>query len=319
MDKNITTSEVATWLNKRDHFLIITHRRPDGDTLGSAAALAQGLRDIGKTAYILSNPEATPRYKQYVIDYYAPDDYSYEHIIAVDTATTDLFPKNAEPYKKTVSLCIDHHKSNTYYADLVCLDSDSATCGEVIYEILNIMSVTITDKIAENLYVALSTDTGCFSFGNTTSNTLYTASKLVEAGAPNREINKILFRTKTHNRVKIEGILTSNMEYMFNDKVAIAVITMDMMESTGADEDDIDDIASIPGSVEGVYIGITVRELTSPLDCKVSIRTRPPYDAQAICAHFGGGGHKQAAGFSIKKPIEEIKSQLKEQLKTMSL
>jgi len=314
MNNKITPAEAAAWLNERDRFLFITHKRPDGDTLGSAAALAQGLREHGKIVYLLPNPEVTPRYRQYVEDYFAPDDYEYDHVIAIDTATTDLFPENALKYKDSVSLCIDHHKSNTFYAGLVCLDSDRAACGEVIYDILKIISGNISRITAERLYVALSTDTGCFSFGNTTSNTLYVASEAVKAGAPNKDINKLLFRTKTHSRVQIEGMITSSIEYSFDDIVAVVAITREMMQITGADEDDLDDIAAIPGSVEGVFIGITIRELTSTTDCKVSVRTRAPYDAQQICSVFGGGGHKQAAGFSVKKPVSEIKRELSEVL-----
>ena len=314
MSKMLTPAETANWLKEHDNLLIITHRRPDGDTLGSAGALAQGLREYGKTVYLLYNPEATPRYFKYVEDYSAPDDFEYDHIIAVDTATTGLFPENALKYKDDISLCIDHHRSNTLYAGLVCLDADCAACGEIIYDILMDISGSISSLTAERLYVALSTDTGCFSFGNTTANTLYIASKLVEAGASNKEINKKLFRTKTHSRVKIEGMLTSGLEYYFDDRVAIAAITREMMETTGADEDDIDDIAALPGSVEGVCIGITIREMSSPEDCKISVRSRSPYDAQAICAHFGGGGHKLAAGCTIEKTVDEIKVLLQEVL-----
>jgi len=312
MSKLLSCFEAAAWLKDRNDFLLITHRRPDGDTHGSASALAQGLREQGKTAFLLHNPEVTPRYKRFVEDYTAPDDYDAKAVIAIDTATAELFPKNAEEYKDSISLCIDHHKSNTHYADFICLDADRASCGELIFEILMAMTGSVSSETAERLYVALSTDTGCFSFGNTTANTLYVASLLVEAGAPNRELNKLLFRTKTHGRISIEGMLTSVLEYSFDNKVAIASITGEMMRTAGADEDDMDDIAAIPGSIEGVCIGVTIRELTSPHDCKVSVRTKPPYDAQAICARFGGGGHKLAAGCTIEKTIDEVKIALSE-------
>jgi len=315
MSKMLTTSETAKWLDKNDNFLILTHRRPDGDTLGSAGGLAQGLREQGKTAHVLFNPEATPRYVRFIEEYYPPDDYVADNIIAVDTASTQLFPKNAEEYKDSVVLCIDHHKSNTQYAAQVCLEDEKASCGEIIFEILMTMYGSISSVTAECLYVALSTDTGCFSFGNTTGNTLYVASLLVEAGAPNKELNKLLFRTKTHGRISIEGMLTSGIVYSFDDKVAIASITLEMLEVSGADEDDLDDIAALPGSIEGVCIGITIRELSTPNDCKVSVRTKAPYDAQAICAHFGGGGHKLAAGFTLEKTIDEVKKALHEVIK----
>ena len=312
MSKLITTSETAKWLKENDNFLILTHRRPDGDTLGSAGALAQGLQEQGKTAYVLYNPEVTPRYERFVDQYYPPEDFIADNILAIDTASTQLFPKNTDEYIDAVKLCIDHHKSNTLYAGFVCLDDEKASCGEIIFEILMTMSGSISSITAEQLYVALSTDTGCFSFGNTTGNTLYVASLLVEAGAPNKELNKQLFRTKTHGRISIEGMLTSGIENAYDDRVAIATITREMIEKTGATEDDMDDIAALPGSIEGVCVGITIRELSSPTDCKVSVRTKAPYDAQAICAHFGGGGHKLAAGCTIENSVDEVKEMLLE-------
>jgi len=310
MSNFLTTFETALWLKERNRFLIITHRRPDGDTLGSAGALAQGLREQGKTAYILYNPEVTPRYERFVEQYVASDKFIPDHIIVVDTASTDLFTENAKKYTDSVSLCIDHHKSNNLYADNTCLYAEIASCGEIIYDILMEMSGNISTSAAERLYVALSTDTGCFVFGNTTANTLYVASRLVKAGVRNNEINKVLFRTKSQGRIGIEGLLLSGLEYTFDGKVAMASITKKMIEETGATEDDMDDIAAIPGVVKGVCIGITIREMSSQNDCKLSVRSRSPYDAQAICAHFGGGGHKLAAGCTIDKTIPEIKKML---------
>ena len=310
MSNQLSIFETAAWLKERDNFLVITHKRPDGDTIGCAGALVQGLRECGKTAFVLFNPGTTQRYLRFIEHYYAPDDFSAANIIAVDTAAVSLFPDNAEIYKDSVTLCIDHHKSNSFYADNVCLNVDFASCGEIVFEILMTMSGSISSTTAESLYVAISTDTGCFSFSNTTANSLYTASILVQAGAPNKELNKLLFRTKTQGRIGIEGLLLSGIDYSFNNKVAIAGISGDMMKISGATEDDMDDIAAIPGSIEGVCIAITIRELTSPNDCKVSVRTRVPYDAQEICAHFGGGGHKLAAGCTIEKSIAEIKELL---------
>jgi phosphoesterase RecJ-like protein len=315
MGRQLTIIETADWLRERDNYLILTHRRPDGDTVGCAGALAQGLREIGKTAYILDNPEITPRYSQFVDDCWVPDGFKPDHVIIVDTATYDLFPKNGDKYKDTVSLCIDHHPSNPLYAEYNCMDVTTASCGEVIYEILIALSGSISEKSAERLYVAVSTDSGCFAFANTTANTLRVASLLVEAGAPNRKLNRLLFRTKTRARMKIESMIVAGLELHFDGKVAISSITNEMMAAANADEDDVDDIASMPGTVEGVLAGITIREMTSTQDCKVSVRTSPLVDAHAISEHFGGGGHQMASGFSLEKSIPEIKELLLEVLK----
>ena len=312
--KMLTTVDAAEWLSVRDSFLLITHRRPDGDTVGCAGAIAQGLRECGKTAFVLYNPETTPRYQRFIEGYLAPDGFKPEHVISIDTASYELFPKNGEEYVGAVSLCIDHHTSNTHYAEYTCLDGSRASCGEVVYDILLSLNGGISAKSAERLYVALSTDTGCFAFANTTANTLRIASLVVEAGAPQRELNRLLFRTKRRSRIKIEGMLFSTLEFHFGGAVAIAVISRRMMEEAAATEDDIDDISSIPGSVEGVLAGITIRELTSELDCKVSVRTGPSVNSHNICARFGGGGHPMAAGFTHEATVSRIKELLLEAL-----
>ena len=310
MSQSLTIPETASWLKERDNFLILTHRRPDGDSLGCAGALAQGLNEAGKKAFVLYNTEVTPRYARFVDQHWAPDGYEADFIIAIDTASAELLPANGKKYEYRISLCIDHHSSNTNYSEYICLDGTYASCGEIIYELLLMISGGISAKSAECLYAAVSTDTGCFAFSNTTANTLRVAAELIDAGAPNTVLNRLLFRTKTLGRIKIEGMIYSGLEFHFEGAVAISSITGKMMETAKADEDDVDDIASIPGSIEGVLAGITIRELTSERDCKVSVRTTPAVNAHSICAHFGGGGHHMAAGFSLKATVEEVKTAL---------
>ena len=314
MSRILTIDEAANWFKMNDDYLIITHRRPDGDAAGSAGALAQGLREFGKNAFVFENPEITPRYLPYIENYIAPSDYSPANIVTVDTASHEMFPENIDAYKDSIVLCIDHHASNSYYASLTCLEPNRAACGELIYEILISLSGSISQETSKGLYTAIVSDTGCFSYSNTTAQTLRIASELFEFGAPHTELNKLLFRTKTQSRIKIEGMISAGLEFHFGGIVAISTITGKMKEDSGATEDDLDDIASIPSSIEGVLCGITLSELTSPLDCKASVRTVADINAADICAYFGGGGHLMAAGFSLDKPISEVKASLLEML-----
>lgn len=306
----MNSHETAQWLKARDHFLILTHRRPDGDTLGSAAGLAQGLKAAGKTAFILFNPEATARYTSYVQQHWAPDGYLPSYVITVDMASLDLFPSNAERYKTDVALCIDHHPSNTGYANSLCLDAEKASCGEIIYEVILALMGSISADTAAALYVAVSTDTGCFAFSNTNANALRVAAALADAGAPIGEINKSIFRTKAKSRMMIEAMIITGMSFHFDGAVAMATITRKMMAQTGAGENEMDDVAAIPNGIEGVLVGITIRELTGPKDCKVSIRTSSIVNANTLASQFGGGGHAMASGFSLKASAEEIKKLL---------
>ena len=315
MSEKMTVSQTAVWLKTNDNFLLLTHRRPDGDTLGSAGALAQGLHEAGKTVFILFNPETTPRYSRFAKDHWSPEGFKPEHIIAIDTASSGMLQVNSAEYAEHITLCIDHHPSNTEYATYTCLDGERSSCGEIIYDILKEMSGYISAKTAGCLYAAVSTDTGCFVFANTTADTLRVASNLIEDGAPHRELNRLLFRTKTLGRIKMEGMIYSGLEFYFDGQVAISVISRRMLATAEATEDDIDDIASIPGSIEGIRVGVTIRELTSETDCKVSVRTGTTVNANAICALFGGGGHAMAAGYSVKATVDDIRESLLKALK----
>ena len=302
----MTIKEAASWLDSHDNYLILTHRRPDGDTLGCAAALAAGLNEHGKTAFILYNPEITERYNSIVGMFWAADDFVPDHIITVDIAAVDLFPVGGEKYSENVSLCIDHHPSNTGYSKNTCLVSSCASCGEIVYELLMELGDGISDITAAALYIALSTDTGCFAYTNTTGNTLRVASLLADAGAPIAYINKKFFRTKTKSRILLEGMIISGLEFYLDNAVAISSISLDMLNATGADEQDMEDIASIPGVIEGVVIGITIREL-GVRKCKFSVRSTARANSNELCAKFGGGGHAMAAGCTIEKPLAEAK------------
>ena len=306
----MTTAEVAAWLKKNDEFLILTHKRPDGDTIGCAGALAQGLRECGKTAYVHKNPETTPRYLRLVEQYWMPEGYAPKCVVAVDTASVGLLHESSRKYVGSIMLSIDHHSSNTLFAERNCLDGGRAACGELVYEILLSMSGGISAATACRLYAAVSTDTGCFLYGNTTADTLRVASHLIELGAPHRELNRLLFREKSRGRMNIETAIYSGLEFHHGGAAAIASITLDMLKEAKAVEDDMDDIASLPTFIEGVSVSVTIREMGSPDDCRISVRTSPGFDAAKMCAHFGGGGHPMAAGATAKATVSEIKEEI---------
>ncbi len=311
--KTITITEAAQWLREADNILILAHKRPDGDAIGSASALARGLRQLGKTAYTLKNPEITDKLAPYAEEYYAPREFAPEHIVSVDTATAEMIQINAVEYADKVELGIDHHMSNSKYAENTCLDAQSASCGEIIYKILAELSGELDAETATLLYIAVSTDTGCFSYANTTGDTLNIAAKLVESGADNKGVNKLLFRTKSKNRIKFEGALLSGIDFRFDDKVAFMSVTLFAKEKYGISENDLEDIAAIPSSIEGVCIGITIKELGAK-ECKISVRTNDGYNANLLCASFGGGGHVAAAGCVINESIGDAKELLEREI-----
>ena len=158
----MTYQEAAAWLRQHDRYLILTHKRPDGDTIGCAAALCAGLRRLGKTAHICPGTGETHLFTPYLEGYLAPEDYEAETVVSTDIAARSLFTREGERWlERGIDLAIDHHPSQEFFARETCLDAGRAACGELIYDILRELG-EITPEMAVPLYVAVSTDTGCF-------------------------------------------------------------------------------------------------------------------------------------------------------------
>ena len=301
----MTAAETAVWLLSRDRFLLLTHVRPVGDTLGCAAGLCAALRKAGRTAAVLPNPETTETYADYVAPYLAPADYRHETVVSVDIASTGLFPENARPYAGSVDLAIDHHPSYEGFAARSCVDPSLAACGELIYDICLALG-QMDGEIALPLYVAVSTDTGCFVYSNTTPNTHRVAAALMEFGPFYRKVNKRCFRTKSLPRLRLESLLLSSMEFHDGGAIAIAGLSRAMMEEARAGEADAEDMAAFAGQIQGVRISATLREL-APDRTKVSLRTDESLNATRTCALLGGGGHAAAAGATVDLPLAEAR------------
>ena len=309
--KQRSLSEIALWLQERDDFTILTHRRPDGDTIGCAAALCRGLRQLGKTASILENPQFTEKYRPYLRDLTA--EQLGGHVISVDVAAETMFPFSYEG-QQPVELLIDHHGSNTGFAPEGYVDASAAACGEIILALLQELGVQPDPVIGEALYLAVSTDTGCFRYSNVTANTLRTAATCKEWGADTFSINRVMFMTKRMARLQLEAQLTQNTEFFADGKVAISAITAEMRRELGITEDDIDDISGFCREIAGVEIGVMLRN--EPDGAKLSVRTSPDYDACAICRLLGGGGHKAAAGATVKGTLDEAKAAVLKAIET---
>ena len=302
--KILTRLECADWLNKHDRFVILTHRKPDGDTVGSSAGLCLGLRQLGKTAHVLENPEITPLYAPLLEDLTKPAPEEGDLLIAVDVAADSMLPHQYNELKNCIDLRIDHHGSGREYAPAEYVDSDSAACAEMIWELLLDMGVQPDRQIAEAIYVGVSTDTGCFRFANTTAHTFDVAADCVAAGAEIYTWNQKLFDTKSLAKLKLESWMVNHMQFLAGGKLAICGIPKEVEDQLGVTEDDWNDISSFLRSIEGVNMAAMLRQ-SSPEYIKVSVRAIPGYNAAAICEQFGGGGHTGAAGCSLKMSMND--------------
>lgn len=291
----------AAYLAERDRFLLVTHSNPDGDTAASAAALCSALRRAGKTACLYPNPQLGPRLLSFVGSYFAPEGYEPACTVTVDVAAEKMF---ARGFAGQVDLAIDHHPTNTHYAAAECIDDQRAACGEIVLQIVRALCGDVTKEEADLLYIALSTDCGCFQYANTDAHAFRTAAELLELGADNAGINLLFFRQVTPARLKLEGMIYSAMRFYRDGQIAVNLITQDMLRETGVTEEELDDIAGLVGRARGHRVGITIRELEDG-SSKISVRSGPDFDCSAFCAVFGGGGHKMAAGCNIQAPPEK--------------
>ena len=307
--------EAAALLREWDDILILTHRRPDGDPIGCAVALCCALQNLGKRAWVLENPDTSGLFTRYLEGVLAPEGFAPKKVVSVDMASLGLLPGNAKGYRETIDLAIDHHPSNEGFAKETCLEADKAACGEIVYKIVKELG-EVTPEIALPLYLAVSTDTGCFVYSNTTPNTHRVAADLLEVGIDYKGVNKRHFRTKSLKRLKLEAMLLEGMHLYWEDTVVVAAVTLDMVARLQATEEDLEDIAAFLGQIEGVRHAVTIRELR-PGECKLSLRTAADLDASRVCALLGGGGHAAAAGCTVSGTPEEAEQAMVEAIRTV--
>lgn len=304
--RSLNRTETAKFLLEHDNFAILTHRRPDGDTLGCAALLCRGLRQLGKTAHVLQNPEITPKYAFLHAGLTKPEAQAGDTVVCVDVAAEGMLGEAFAQLKNKIHLRIDHHKSRESFTDYALVEPETAACGEVIYEVLLEMGVVLDEEMAKALYTAISTDTGCFRYANTTPHTFRTAAVCAE-NVPNlRELNQLLFETVSLPRLRIQGWMAENAQFFADGKICLCAIPLETEKQIGVTEDDMENISGFPRTISGVKIAATLRQETEKT-VKLSVRTDGKADASAICAKFGGGGHQGAAGATLEMSMQAAK------------
>ena len=281
----ISVKECADILREKDNILILTHANPDGDTLGSGFALCRALMKIGKICAVI-NADDIPKKYNYLFDDIVEIKFKPDYVVAVDVATVKLLGGLEEQYK--IDMCIDHHSTNTEYANLLLLEDAPAAC-QIMYEVVLALGVEVDKKIADCLYTGLTTDTGCFRYDSTTAQTYRVAADLIDAGADNGRINRIMFETKSKTYARLERLAIESMRFYEHERVAVITVTQEMFQLTGSNAQETEGLAPLTRQIEGVEIGITIQERPDGT-CKASIRTFESVNAAKLAACFGGCG-----------------------------
>lgn len=311
----INVEKCAGLIKNMDNILILTHAHPDGDTLGCGYALLRALHKMGKKAKLICDDPIPTKYN-YLYDGIEEQDFEEEYVVAVDVATENLLGSLQDKYSGKIDLCIDHHGTNTEYAKYLLLNADAAAACEVMLKVIKALRVSIDKPIAECLYTGLTTDSGCFRYSSTTSNTYRAAAELIDLGADNGYINRLMFETKTKQFAALERLAIEGMEFYLDERVCIITVTQDMYEKTGTNEFDTEALPPLTRQIEGVEIGLTIREKVDKT-CKCSIRTFESVNSADLASAFGGGGHKQAAACRFDCTVAEAKEMLVAKAKEM--
>ena len=307
----ISVKECADILREKDNILILTHANPDGDTLGSGFALCRALMKIGKICAVI-NADDIPKKYNYLFDDIVEIKFKPDYVVAVDVATVNLLGGLEEQYK--IDMCIDHHSTNTEYANLLLLEDVPAAC-QIMYEVVLALGVEVDKKIADCLYTGLTTDTGCFRYDSTTAQTYRVAADLIDAGADNGRINRIMFETKSKTYARLERLAIESMRFYEHERVAVITVTQEMFQLTGSNAQETEGLAPLTRQIEGVEIGITIQERPDGT-CKASIRTFESVNAAKLAACFGGG-HAQAAGCKFDCDVKEARRLLVDKCREM--
>lgn len=308
--KNSTLNQIANKLNDARTILLYPHVLMDGDALGSSVALCTALRKMGKKAYILIEDEI-PSYLLFLEKDYCTQDQNIldapDISIAVDCSDIERFVMRKDKFLTgAFSICLDHHRTNNYFADLNYIDINAAATGEIVYDLLKTMNVDLDVEMAEAIYTAITTDTGNFQYTNTTKITHLITADLFDIGIDLEKISVEVYQNIRHEKLKIMNEVVNTLEILCNGKADIAYVTQKMLAKTGALMEETEGIIEILRNISGVEISAFLKE-NKPNEIKIGLRAKTYGDVSKIAQSFGGGGHRKAAGCTLNTSLEEAK------------
>ena len=320
MTQTTDLKAIADALRQHDRFLVVTHENPDGDALGSLLAATLALRQLGKNA-IMYLPGRTPLPSEYGfmsledLVREPPEDAADRVLFAVDCAKAERIGDDAAVTRAPLVLDVDHHHDNTRFGDLNLIVADASSTGEVLRDVFAELDVELTPALAEPLYIALVTDTGRFQYANTTPKALRLAAELVEAGADIHQVFPQVYESVEFAKLKLLARALARAEVLEGGRIVVSHLVRTDFGEVGASEPYSEGIIDYLRAVEGAELAVLIREQLNEdaAAYKGSLRSSiDELDVSAIARRFGGGGHRQAAGFSTDLALEEIVEQIRE-------
>lgn len=319
---NSKLAKIAEVIKNHDTILITAHVLPDGDSIGSIVGLGLALESLGKEVYLVMQDKVPDMYRflpgtEKIL---FPHKLSAKPKLAVFLDCSDISRVGdnwIETYIQDIPVInIDHHISNEYFGTYNYVDAQAAATAEIVYSLIIKLDIRITKEMAAALYTGIVMDTGSFRYQNTTQQTFTIAASLLEKGIDLSIIRENIYERKSLKNFQLISAAIDNLQFGVGGKVAWTYLDQEIMQKLHADAEHCEGIVSYPISLENVKIGLFFREVENG-DVKVGMRCRTGYDVNKIALMFGGGGHKQAAGCTVRGPLQKAINQVIE--KTCSM
>jgi phosphoesterase RecJ-like protein len=309
--------EIGQVLRGQQRFAVLSHVRPDGDALGSQLALALSLKQLGKDVRVWNEDGMLEKYSfvphAEILTKPPVTSEDFDVALALDTAIQNRLGSTLATIRSAkVWINIDHHQSNPGYGDLVYVDPAAPATGQIIFELIKNQSLPFNREIAENLYVAISTDTGSFQYPNTTSRTFEIAAELVRAGVNVGQVSQNLYENYPRRRIELLRELLATLRFEAGGRIARFSLTLNLARQLGVLPEDNEGLIDHLRAIRGVLVAIFFEELTDG-KVRVSMRSKTSeIDVSAICKLFGGGGHMLAAGARVRGSLAEVEQKIME-------
>jgi len=308
-------AEICEAIRQRQRFVLTSHARPDGDAIGSQLAMAYALRRLGKEAHLVNKDAAPPQFQSFPgvteIQVSPSVEGQYEAVIVMECS--ELSRTGVEGFEKYFVINIDHHQGNKKYGAVNWFDASAAACGEMVFDVIKALGVSLTPEIATHLYIAILTDTGGFHFSNITPRTFDICRQCTEAGARPEAIARAVYDSNTMARLRLMGAVLHNLEFECSGRAVVANLSLRLLHDTGATHEDADGLINIPLTVGDIQAVAFFKEIT-PDSHRVSLRSKGEIDVNRVAAAFNGGGHKNAAGCTLDGTYPEVRRRLLEEL-----
>ena len=305
---NDSFEKIAEKLMSAERIYIFPHENPDGDAVGSTAALASMLRDMGKETAVLIDQDLPDNLKFMDDDFFVipEDDIEKPDLaVAVDSSEPSRFPELKSIFDSAdETIAIDHHLTDGSYCDFNYVDPKAAAAGELIYKLMKVMDHVPSKSEAEYLFAAITTDTGNFQYSNTTKETHEIVCELYDSGIDVSKVSTTIYENESPEKLRLIGEAVEKAEFHADGKLVCTVITQAMLKETGAVMSDSDPVVANLRTIKGVEIAIVTKEREGG-KVSASMRSKSYADVRSVAASLGGGGHVRAAGCTIEADLEE--------------